>query len=85
MTISWSPLGRMPLPTAWCYPDLAPSDYYLFPKMTKELGGHHFARNDDVMNAVVHLLRYQNGAFYTEVTHLLSVSIYVEKLMHLIF
>ena len=72
----------MPLPTARCYFDLAPSDYYLFPKMIKELGGHHFAIDDNVMNAVVH---FQNGAFYTEVTHLLSVSIYVEKLMHLIF
>ena len=47
-------------------PDLAPSDYYLFSKMKKELGGHHFTRDDDVMNAVDHLLRDQNGAFYTE-------------------
>ena len=46
-------------------PDLAPSDYYLFPKMKKELSGHHFARYDD-MNAVDHFLRDQNGAFYTE-------------------
>ena len=30
--------------------------------MKKELGGHHFARDDDVMNAVDHLLRDQNGA-----------------------
>ena len=29
-------------------PDLALSDYYRFPKMKKELGGHDFARDDDV-------------------------------------
>ena len=43
-------------------PDLTPSDYYLFPKIKKELGGHHFARDDDVMNALDHFLRDQNGA-----------------------
>ena len=30
-------------------PVLAPSVHYLFPKMKKELGGHHFARDDYVM------------------------------------
>ena len=34
--------------------------------MNKELGGHHFATDDDVMNAVDHFLRDQNGAFSTE-------------------
>ena len=52
-------------------PDLAPSDCYLFPKMKNELGGHHFTRDDDVMNAVYHFLRDQNGAFYTEGIRLL--------------
>ena len=33
-------------------PDLNPSDYYLFPKTKKELDGHHFALDDDVMNSV---------------------------------
>ena len=47
-------------------PDLASADYYLFQKMINELGGHHFDRDDDVMNAVVHFLRDQNGAIYTE-------------------
>ena len=50
-------------------PDLAPSDYYLFPKIKKEVGGHHFAR--DVMNSVDHFLRDQNGTIYTEGIHLL--------------
>ena len=46
-------------------PDLAPSDYYMFTKMKKELSGHHFATDDDDMNDVDNFLRAQNGAFYT--------------------
>ena len=38
-------------------PDRSPSDYYLFPQMKKNLRGYHFARDDDVMNAVDHFLR----------------------------
>ena len=52
-------------------PDLASYDYYLFPKMEKELEGHHFARDDEIMNAVDHFPRDQNGAFYTEGIRLL--------------
>ena len=48
-------------------PDLAPSDYYLFPKIKKELGGHHCAIDDDVD----HFLMVQNGVFYTEGIRLL--------------
>ena len=40
-------------------------------KQKEELGVHHFARDDDVMNAVDHFLRDQNGAFYTEEIRLL--------------
>ena len=32
-------------------PDLTPFDYYLFPKIKKDIGGHHVAKDDDVMNA----------------------------------
>ena len=46
--------------------DLDPSVYYLLPKWKKELGGHKFARDDDIMNAVDHFLRDQNGAVFTE-------------------
>ena len=38
---------------------------YFFPKIKKELGGHHFA-TDDVLNTVDQFLRSQNGAFYIE-------------------
>ena len=71
-------------------PDLAPSDYYLFLKMNKELCGHHFAVDDDIMNAVDHFLRDQNGTSYTQGNRLLHahwtkcVNVgeeYVEKLL----
>ena len=39
--------------------------------MKKELGGHHFATDDDVMNAVDHFLSDQNDAVYTEGIRLL--------------
>ena len=75
-------------------PDLAASDYYLFQKMKMELSGHHFARDDDVMNAEDHFLRDHNDTFYKEGIPLLHdhwtkcVNVggdYVEKLLHLIF
>ena len=46
--------------------------HYLFPKIKKQLGGHHFARDDDGMNDVEHFLSYQNGVFYTEQIRLLN-------------
>ena len=52
-------------------PDMAPSDYHQFPKIKQELAVHHFASDDDVMNAVDHFLMDQNYAFYSEGTHLL--------------
>ena len=60
----------------------------IYPKMKKEFGGYHFATDDDVMNAVYHFLKDQNGAFYTEGIRLLHDrwakcvnvgGIYVEK------
>ena len=72
----------------------APSDYYLFLKIKKELGGHHFVTDDDVMNVVDHFLRAQNGAFYAEAILLLHdrwtkcVNVggdYVEKWLPFVF
>ena len=63
----WIPACRRPTYS----PDLAPSNYYLFPIIIKDLGGHHFARVDDVMNAVDNFLSDQNGAFDTEAICLL--------------
>ena len=45
-------------------PDLAQSSrkYYLFPKIKKELDGHHFAIDDNAMNTVDQFLRDQKDA-----------------------
>ena len=52
----------------------------------------HFARDDDVMNAVDHFLRDKNGTFYTEGIRLFhdrwTVNVggeYSKKCLHLIF
>ena len=47
-------------------PDLAPSDYYLFPKMKKELSGQHFATDNDVIDAVEVYLKDQDSSFHKE-------------------
>ncbi|GFS05480.1 transposase [Elysia marginata] len=38
-------------------PDLAPSDFYLFPKLKEHLRGNHFASDEDVEAAVRHWFR----------------------------
>ena len=45
-------------------PDLAPSDFHLFPQMKKVLAGRHFARNDDVIAAVEEFLESQTKEFF---------------------
>lgn len=47
-------------------PDLAPSDYYLFPNLKKHLAGTRFASDDDVIEAVEGYLGMQEETFYTE-------------------
>jgi histone-lysine N-methyltransferase SETMAR len=40
------------LPQPPCSPDLAPSDFHLFPKMKKHVRGQRFHSNEDVRNEV---------------------------------
>ena len=47
-------------------PDLAPSDFYLFPKLKSHIRGRHFESDDDVIKAVESYLKDQNEAFYHE-------------------
>lgn len=47
-------------------PDLAPSDYHLFPHMKKWLGSQHFDDDEDLQNAVTGWLRSQAAEFYAE-------------------
>ena len=44
-------------------PDLAPSDYHLFPDLKKHLGGTHFSTGDEVKD-VLRYLRSAAGEFY---------------------
>jgi transposase len=44
-------------------PDLAPSDFYLFPKMKKHLRGQRFHTSEDVQNEVKKWLRTQDAFF----------------------
>jgi len=46
--------------------DLAPSDYYLFPKLKSYLSGIHFATYDDVIIGVNEYLKGQTSKFYEE-------------------
>ena len=45
-------------------PDLAPSDFHLFPQMKKALAGRHFASDDDVIAAVEGFLESQTKEFF---------------------
>ncbi|XP_048238123.1 histone-lysine N-methyltransferase SETMAR-like [Haliotis rufescens] len=44
--------------------DLAPSDYFLFPNLKKELRGRHFRSDDELMTAVEGWLHEQPHGFY---------------------
>ncbi|XP_048253205.1 histone-lysine N-methyltransferase SETMAR-like [Haliotis rufescens] len=45
-------------------PDLAPSDYFLFPNFKKELRGRHFRSDDELTTAVEGWLHEQPHGFY---------------------
>jgi len=47
-------------------PDLAPSDYYLFPNLKKHLAGTKFDSDNDVIEAVEGYLDMQEEGFYSE-------------------
>ncbi|KAG5320804.1 MOS1T transposase, partial [Pseudoatta argentina] len=44
--------------------DLAPSDFYLFPKLKESLGGHHFNSNDEMNDFVKLFFKKQGTDFY---------------------
>ncbi|XP_045457302.1 histone-lysine N-methyltransferase SETMAR-like [Melitaea cinxia] len=47
-------------------PDLVPSDYYLFPKMKKELRGKKFTTDDEVKEAVSGFFEDKDKTFFNE-------------------
>ena len=52
------------LPHPFYLPDLAPSDFYLFPKLKENIRGQVFDSEDDVMSAVDTRLHDQDRVFY---------------------
>lgn len=47
-------------------PDLAPSDFFLFPKLKEKLRGVHFDDEDEVIHAVTTFLEDQDSSFYRD-------------------
>jgi len=48
----WACLGFQCLNHSPCSPDLAPSDYHLFPGLKKQFKGRHFSSDVEVIAAV---------------------------------
>ena len=48
-----------------CSPDLAPSDYFLFPNMKKHLAGKQYLTDDEVISAVEDFFKDQDESFCT--------------------
>ena len=47
-------------------PDLAPSDFFLFPKLKVSLGGQRFSSNDEVIAYVNAYFAEQDANYYLE-------------------
>ena len=46
-------------------PDLAPSDYFLFPNLKKDICGRHFRSNQEVVAAVEEWVGDKDPGFFT--------------------
>ena len=46
-------------------PDLAPSDYFLFPNLKKDIRGRHFLSNEEVVAAVEEWVRDKDPSFFS--------------------
>ena len=46
-------------------PDLAPSDYFLFPNLIKDIRGQHFQSNEEVVAAVEEWVRDKDPGFFS--------------------
>ena len=45
--------------------DLAPSDYFLFPNLKKDIRGHHFRSNEEVVAAVEEWVKDKDPGFFS--------------------
>ena len=55
------------LPHAPYSPNLAPSDYFLFPNLKKWFGGRRFTNNEEVESAVNGYFEEFNGSYHKQV------------------
>ena len=46
-------------------PDLAPSDYFLFPNLKKDIHGRHFWSNEEVVGAIEEWVRDKDPGFFS--------------------
>ena len=61
--VEWNGYELIPLPAY--SPDLAPSDYFLFPNLKKDIRGHHFRSNEEVLAAVEEWLGDKDPGFFS--------------------
>ena len=52
------------IPHPTYFPDLAPSDYFLFPNLKKDIRGRHFRSNEEVMAVVEEWVRGKDPGFF---------------------
>ena len=53
------------IPHPACSPDLAPSDYFLFPNLKKDIRGRHFRSNEEVVAAAEEWVRDKDAGFFS--------------------
>ena len=57
--------GYQLIPHPTYSPDLAPSDYFLFPNLKKDIHGRHFRSNEEVVAAVEEWVRDKDPGFFS--------------------
>ena len=60
--VEWNGYKLIPQPAY--SPDLAPSDYFLFPNLKKDIRGRHFQSNEEVVVAVKEWVRDKDPGFF---------------------
>ena len=60
--VEWNGYELIPQPAY--SPDLAPSDYFLFPNLKKDIRGRHFQSNEEVVVAVEEWVRDKDPGFF---------------------
>ena len=54
----------IPHPAIRCSPDLAPSDFFLFPNLKKDIRGLHFRSDEEVVTAVEEWVNGKDPDFF---------------------